>query len=566
MNEYKRRFEDTERKVIKLHLDANFFFERAVRSLDRYRYDKALKYFQKAVEYEPDNPVNHCNMAGILSEMGDYEASNEALQTILNKIAPSMVECHFYMANNYANMEQFIEAQRELLLYMESDRDGQFSNEAEELMDLIHHELAQSGKKITPVSEVQHDWHAQARELMEKGQLQEACTVLLQILKQQPDHHAARNNLVVALYHQGELEQAADHLQQILDGDPYDLHALCNQAVLLRLTNQIEQLQHQIAVLRQIRPLHHEHVLKLAVTMGTLGEHETAYMHFRRLLKHEEWQHQTELYHYAAAAACYLGKYGQGEQLWRQMLRIDPEAKVAAFYLDHLEEVKQGSLHPSYQVVLPDTHRVNFYYTDRKPKPVSMYVRLLDILKQGTEDEQLAALQSYTLDSNRELHQELRAYAGNSQVPKKLRLAAERLLRQWAESQRLPAEHLIEDIESARAGLPVWDERWQQIVNEVMLQAKSYDPHFHHDVEALWLEFIKREYPVLPQMHHPKGWAAALEYLVARICRYPLTYEEVSQRYGVTSSIVSRYARRISRVCSVSQKVRSAQAENTKGS
>ncbi len=56
--------------IIPIHLDASFFFERAVRSLDRNHVDKALKYFRKAVEYEPENPVNHCNMAGILSEKG----------------------------------------------------------------------------------------------------------------------------------------------------------------------------------------------------------------------------------------------------------------------------------------------------------------------------------------------------------------------------------------------------------------------------------------------------------------------------------------------------------------
>ena len=30
-------------KIIPIQWDANFFFERAVRSLDRYHYDKALK-------------------------------------------------------------------------------------------------------------------------------------------------------------------------------------------------------------------------------------------------------------------------------------------------------------------------------------------------------------------------------------------------------------------------------------------------------------------------------------------------------------------------------------------
>ena len=53
--------------VIRLPMDANFFFERAVHSLERHHYDKALKYFRLAVEKEPDNPVNYCNLAGVLS-------------------------------------------------------------------------------------------------------------------------------------------------------------------------------------------------------------------------------------------------------------------------------------------------------------------------------------------------------------------------------------------------------------------------------------------------------------------------------------------------------------------
>lgn len=40
-----------------LQLDANLFYERAIRSLDRFHYDKALKYFQKAVDYEDRKSV-----------------------------------------------------------------------------------------------------------------------------------------------------------------------------------------------------------------------------------------------------------------------------------------------------------------------------------------------------------------------------------------------------------------------------------------------------------------------------------------------------------------------------
>ncbi len=77
-------------KVVRLRMDAGFFFERAVRSLDRHNYDKALKYFRIAAEKEPDNPINLCNLAGILSEMGRFEESNEVLESILNEVDPQL--------------------------------------------------------------------------------------------------------------------------------------------------------------------------------------------------------------------------------------------------------------------------------------------------------------------------------------------------------------------------------------------------------------------------------------------------------------------------------------------
>ncbi len=138
MKEKKRAAVSHKTKVIPIQWDATFFFERAVRSLDRYHYDKALKYFRRAVEYEPDNPVNHCNMAGILSEMGNYEESNEILQSIVDELDPAMTECHFYMANNFANMEKYEAAEDALVRYLEEDSEGQFLDEAEEMMDLLH--------------------------------------------------------------------------------------------------------------------------------------------------------------------------------------------------------------------------------------------------------------------------------------------------------------------------------------------------------------------------------------------------------------------------------------------
>lgn len=124
-------------KVALVRMDATFFFERAVRSLDRHDLPRALKYFRKVVEYEPGNPVNHCNLAGVLSELGDYQASNEVLERVLLELDPKMYECYFYMANNFANLGLYDLAQEYASRYLEVDPEGEFAEEAEEMLDIL---------------------------------------------------------------------------------------------------------------------------------------------------------------------------------------------------------------------------------------------------------------------------------------------------------------------------------------------------------------------------------------------------------------------------------------------
>lgn len=285
--------------IIPIHLDASFFFERAVRSLDRNHVDKALKYFRKAVEYEPENPVNHCNMAGILSEKGDYEASNAILANVLEVVDPSMTECYFYMANNYANMDRFEEAEQALVTYLEEDTQGQFMTEAEEMMELLYYELDRPTKLNRIKSRKGVVEHDQARELLEEGKFAQVAELLEGMSSDYPDYLVARNNLALAYYYMGLFPKAKETIAEVLEQEPGNLHALCNLAIFHQNENRADQVPLLIKKLRVIVPFQHEQVYKLATTMGILGQHDTAYVHFRRLLKDEETVADPALAHYA---------------------------------------------------------------------------------------------------------------------------------------------------------------------------------------------------------------------------------------------------------------------------
>ncbi|MDQ0196647.1 tetratricopeptide repeat protein [Paenibacillus wynnii] len=550
--------------VIPITLNANFFFERAVRSLDRFQYDKALKNFRKAAEYEPDNPVNHCNVAGIFSEMGNYEASNEILTHVLENIDSSLTECHFYMANNYANMDNFEEAERSLVKYLEEDLNGDFLMESEELMELLNYELdrpAPLHRIRSREGVVEHD---RARALLEEGKFTEAVKLLKEIVNNTPDFLAAHNNLALAYFYMGRFAKAKESIERVLDLAPGDLHALCNLAIFLQYEGDNESLERLLRMLEATIPFHQEHVFKLATTMGILGRHRIAYGHFRRLLKDEEVGGDAGLYHYCAAAASNSGLYTEAERCWRQVGKLDPESVVPRFYLAQLEQaLKDNQPIPpvSYNYQLPFQEQLKLWKDNKGSFAEEVRINPLIrssffwALRYGDSNTKLQVTQALRWIEDEEMSEVLRAIIEEQPVQEdKLQEAAlfslQRLTGKNTETEPLLGEELISP--QRHKMQPEWKEDWQRIIDQTVgMMDRRYDSAQKIAVELLWKQFVGNLYPDVPFFRHTDGWCAALEYLTAKLHNRPVTYREVAQRYGVSPSMVSRYVRRIEDECDI---------------
>lgn len=547
--------------IISIEMNANFFFDRAVRSLDRYQYDKALKYFRKAVEYEPDNPVNHCNMAGILSETGDYQASNEVLAHVLEQVDPSMTECYFYMANNYANMEQFEKAEEALVTYLEEDPSGQFLDEAEEMMELLQYELNRPAKLNRIKSREGVVEHEHARALLEEGKFAQAVKQLEEIVKEHPDFLAARNNLALAYYYMGRFDSAKRTIGEVLDQEPGNLHGLCNLAIFYQHEGDVEQRDRLMDMLHITVPFHLEHVFKLATTMGILGQHEVAYGHFRRLLKHEEFNSDPSLYHYTAVAACNIGLYEKAEQYWRHAAKLDPESVIPDFYLAQLQKRKEtgtDQMKVSYHYHLPFEEQFRRWAQDgeqlteeAKQNPL-IRSSFFWALRHGDPQTKLQVIRTLELIADEEVQHALQLFLQEPGENAELKTAA-RLVLQHMESASSRIADRREERDAApvktREVLPDWLPSWKAVLEraEQAMDMRS-DAFWKKEMENLWTDFLSRLYPDIPNIRNVEGWAAALEYWTAKKRGRNLTYEEVAVRYGISPSTVSRYARQINSV------------------
>ncbi|GGD98905.1 tetratricopeptide repeat protein [Paenibacillus nasutitermitis] len=571
MKEKKRAAMNNKTKVIPIQWDATFFFERAVRSLDRYHYDKALKYFRRAVEYEPDNPVNHCNMAGILSEMGNYEGSNEILRRIVEEMDPEMTECHFYMANNFANMEMYEAAEEALVRYLEEDGEGQFLEESEEMMELLHYELERPTKLAFIKAREGIYEHDQARSLLEEGKFVEAVRMLESIVEKNAGFLAARNNLALAYYYMGMFDKALATIGEVLEIESGNLHALCNLAIFYQHAHDQVQLKPLVELLAKTVPFHEEHVFKLATTMGILGEHGEAYRHFLRLLKDSTVQSDACLYHYTAVACSNIGRFDEAQRLWLQAGKLDPESKVSSYYLEQLAGVRAGR-HPaptSYHYHLPFEEQFKLWEksTDAIPDHLKRdpLVRssFFWALRHGDRHTKLQVIQALGLIADNEVKDALRDFIVEPQEEDYLKRIAIFVLRSIGVHDSLQAVLEGQDtvIEHSRmpSRLPVWEDKWQAVLEAALLRMKKhYDLVQQHDLLTLWIEFLSRVYPDVPKLGKIEGWAAALEYLTAKMHRRAISYHEVSQRYGTSIATVSKCAKRIDEICGIKEKMKMA--------
>lgn len=337
------------RKIVPVQFDASFFYQRAMQSLDRFNYNKALKYFQRVLEFEPNNITNHFNVAGLLSELGKYEASNQILYETFDKFEEGQTESHFYLANNYANMDLWDEAELEIVRYLEEDPDGFYLREAEEMMDFMSAEFNRSPQLSQVKSRAQYFAHDQARELLEQGLLDEAIVKLLAIVEQFPDFTAARNNLGLAYFYNGHHEKSLQTILEVLAIESGNIHAMCNLAIVCHHLGLQEQVQELRTALKKTIPFTDEHLFKLATTLGYLGEHALAYRHFLRIRKQAQGEVEASLVHFMGVAAFNSGKYEEAGMHWKQVLKLDPDAILARRYLDRLPQwkAKYGMVAPS---------------------------------------------------------------------------------------------------------------------------------------------------------------------------------------------------------------------------
>jgi len=310
-------------KLLSFHPTGEYYFAKGLKAYQRRDFYKSKKYLERAVQLEPGEPMIYCQLAIVCTELGDYQQSNVYLHDILEELDEHMLECHYFLANNYAHLGLFKDAYTHASLYLKLDQDGEFAEDTEDLLDLLSLEAEDLEEEFYEEDDliVKQD---EARRLLESGQFVGAVKLLEEVIEEFPEYWSAYNNLALGYFYLGETDKADQILNDVLEKSTGNLHALCNKLVFafyLKDTAKVTELKE---MLKKVTPLLHEHQFKLGASFALVGEYEFAYGWLRRLQR-IGYDGDGPFYYWLSYSAYHTDRQSIAEQAWKKVLQFSPE-------------------------------------------------------------------------------------------------------------------------------------------------------------------------------------------------------------------------------------------------
>jgi tetratricopeptide (TPR) repeat protein len=525
-------------QLIPFTQSGEYYFERALSFYKKRHLHKAKKYLQRAVQLEPHEAVYICQLAAVQAELGEYIESNEWLESILQDLDPQMTECHFFIANNYAHLGMFDEAEKQANLYLKKEPDGEFVEDLEELIWFIEgtfeDEEIQS-PLVDEEDEIIHQ-HEQARKRLEAGDFLSAISLLEKMIAEHPTFWAAYNNLALAYFYSGQSEEALDVLKQVLTENPGNLHALCNAALFYHFLEMDDKSSMLAERLKKVYPTNLEHRYKLASTFGMLGEHEIAYERLAKLKKYGfEWE--PSFYHWFAVSAFMTGRKTQAERAWKRLKDIDPHNQIAQEYLTRLEK---GTLHAEH-LHEQSSNFSQHPYTEQSREEV-------------IDETEAKVFQLFLLreQGSTEAYEKLKQFCGNKEEPLLLKeLAAFGMLEIIPNEMVTIKERQNITLYEAVDQLPILIPQAVAIKDELAKHFSSLE--LEKVITAVWIKLFFYARLENMTLKNTKAWAAAGKYIWEKLNKQKTSQKQLAEEYDLSLSTVSKYVKQLQTILETEQ-------------
>lgn len=192
----------------------------------------------------------------------------------------AIAESWFWLAMNYGQLQQYKEACLYLRKYLEHEPDGDFSWQAEEILDYMRSDLPM----LTPDQRSRVDRLCRSgMALVSQGRLREAIKCFTRASDIEPEMSAPKNNLALSWFYLGDIGKAIEMTRDILHREPGNVFANCNLASFYFVLDDHLALRRQVSILDSLWNDDPDEMLKLGTTYGMLSFDRKALDVFRYL-------------------------------------------------------------------------------------------------------------------------------------------------------------------------------------------------------------------------------------------------------------------------------------------
>ncbi|MGB7604744.1 MAG: tetratricopeptide repeat protein [Lutisporaceae bacterium] len=545
--------------IIAFERGAEFYFDFGNKKIQNGNLKSAIIYIEKAVRLKPNDSFIQFNYAGLLAELGEVELSTEILLKIVNKLDPNYNECYFGLGCNYLQMQKIKKSVEYFGKYLEKDPEGEFSEEAEDLLEMLTMIKDANNNLDDEELERVYALEEEAIDHLEKREYKEAVVKFEKVVETLPNAVPARNNLSLVYYYLGETQKAIELAREVLGYEPYNIHASCNIALFYNKLNLNNWVEKQVKEIKKLNTENPEYLYKIADTLGGLGKHEEAYKVYKKLISVEP---DNILYiHYIAVAAFNSGRYNDSIKYWRKLLELDRQNLISEFYIT----LAQGVISREEQ----ELERMTLAYPYQLPKEeASRRIAKTQDFIEGSIEKSKEILNSkdgedalyYSIFFDKLLIKKLVF----DKIKKGLLIEAQNIIRKLIISPDLEEEIKIEaiflldiigapqpytvnfageimEITADPLSIDIYsvNGEWEDIIKKTQEKMKGlYKGAYKRFVENTWMSFIKYKYPETPRIINVDSWAAALEYVYCKLNNIKMSQTEIADKYSVSVSAI----------------------------
>lgn len=312
-----------EGNIIPFIPEGDFYFSKGVEAFQKRKFDLSLKWFKKAIAEKPDNPLYKCQTSIVYTEIGSYHLANQLLTKVLSTHGEDYVDCYYLLANNYAHLGLLQEAMKYAELYVERAPDGEFTEEAQSLLEILDFDEEEEDDDDEWALEEEDDvliYQETAFYHLEREEWEEAIAVLEDMIALFPEFSQARHEYHYALFFVGEREEAIEKEEKYLKDHPDALFSCMNLAIFYAHETDKEKLKYYTEMLDNIYPIHEQQKLRIAVTLTQIGLYEKALLRFKMLHKSKLKGHPS-YYRWYSTCQYFLGMEETAQRLWDEGCR-----------------------------------------------------------------------------------------------------------------------------------------------------------------------------------------------------------------------------------------------------